>query len=208
MKSGAIFIFLAATAIAQPEGDKFQKSENVKNFIFTLLSLASITLGACYSFVSLPNLSFRSKIMFAWASGMAALITFFISTMILLIFVNLNEYEPFVITAIVAGGFLLWVYVFSSLYYSITQNGDRFEPLIEGYTRALLRFRHETSARPIAFSLPDHKGDRTCVMCLDCEATPASIFKCGHDFACRGCFIGFMAHGHAKCPRCNAERAY
>lgn len=208
MKSGVIFIFLAATAIAQPEGDKFQKSETVKNFVFVWLSLNSITLGVCYSFVSLPNLSWHSKIVFAWASGMAAFTTFSISTMILLTFVSLNEYAPFTIMAISAGGFLLWAYVFSPLYYAITQNSDRFEPLIERYTRALLPFRHETSARPVAFSLPDHKGDRTCVMCLDCEAAPVSIFQCGHDFACRGCFTGFMAHGHAKCPRCNAGRAY
>ena len=70
------------------------------------------------------------------------------------------------------------------------------------------RLSSQANPKIINHPPPPHRGDRTCVMCLDHEAVPATVFECGHDVTCRDCFHQFMAYGHLQCPRCHARRVY
>jgi hypothetical protein len=56
--------------------------------------------------------------------------------------------------------------------------------------------------------VPEHRGDKTCVVCYASTSVNASIYECGHNMTCRKCLPGFIAHGWERCPRCKARRCY
>jgi hypothetical protein len=123
--------------------------------------------------------------------------------------------ETPVITALVAAG--IWslftcmtISIFLPLYVQSRIYCRFIRVLVTPTLLNRVRNEHESSdAKPeIPDKLPNHKGDRNCVVCQSRNSVPASIYSCGHHFACRLCFHLFMAKGYAKCPRCNADRVY
>lgn len=69
--------------------------------------------------------------------------------------------------------------------------------------------REASATKPkIPDKLPNHKGDRNCVVCQARNSVPASIYSCGHYFACRSCFPHYMAENYVTCQRCKAGRVY
>lgn len=59
---------------------------------------------------------------------------------------------------------------------------------------------------PILETIPEHKGDSTCVWCLDAPASDFSPYVCGHNPVCRQCYPHWDRGDLRSCERCNQPR--
>lgn len=75
-----------------------------------------------------------------------------------------------------------------------------------GQMPALQTYLNKFGRKPIPATIPKHRGDDTCIWCLDAPAADFSPYVCGHNIVCRECYPHWERGERRCCERCNQPR--